>query len=122
MTDTMTKTDVIATEAQHVLQVYRRSQVVFERGSGSYLYAQDGRRYLDLISGVGVAALGHAHPKLAAAIARQASEVLHVSNLFFHPLQAEVAGKLSEHSGLERAFFCNSGTEAVEACLKFSRR
>ena len=123
MTQTMTRaTDVIAAEQEHVLQVYRRSQVVFERGSGSYLYAQDGRRYLDLISGVGVAALGHAHPKLTAAITRQASEVLHVSNLFFHPLQAEVASKLSELSGLDRAFFCNSGTEAVEACLKFSRR
>ena len=123
MTQTMTKTgDVIATEQQHVLQVYRRSQVVFERGSGCYLYAQDGRRYLDLISGVGVAALGHANPKLATAIARQAGEVLHVSNLFFHPLQAEVASKLSALSGLERAFFCNSGTEAVEACLKFARR
>ena len=114
--------DVIATEEQHVLQVYRRSQVVFERGSGCYLYAQDGRRYLDLISGVGVAALGHANPKLATAITRQAAEVLHVSNLFFHPLQAEVASKLSALSGLERTFFCNSGTEAVEACLKFARR
>ena len=122
MTQTMTKTDVMATEAQHVLQVYRRSQVVFERGSGSYLYAQDGRRYLDLISGVGVAALGHANPKLASAITRQAGEVLHVSNLFFHPLQAEVASKLTALSGLERTFFCNSGTEAVEACLKFARR
>ena len=122
MTETMTKTDVIATEAQRVLQVYRRSQVVFERGSGSYLYAQDGRRYLDLISGVGVASLGHAHPKLAAAITRQAAEVLHVSNLFFHPLQAEVASALTALSGLERTFFCNSGTEAVEACLKFARR
>ena len=122
MTQTMTTPDVIATEQQHVLQVYRRSQVVFERGSGCYLYAQDGRRYLDLISGVGVAALGHANPKLATAIAHQASEVLHVSNLFFHPLQAEVATKLSVLSGLERAFFCNSGTEAVEACLKFARR
>ena len=122
MTDTMTTPDVIATEQQHVLQVYRRSQVVFERGNGCYLYAQDGRRYLDLISGVGVAALGHANPKLASAIAHQAGEVLHVSNLFFHPLQAEVAAKLSALTGLERAFFCNSGTEAVEACLKFARR
>ena len=113
---------VIEREAQHVLQVYRRSHVVFERGRGCYLYAQDGREYLDLISGVGVAALGHANQKLAAAIARQAEEVLHVSNLFFHPLQAEVASKLSALSGLERAFFCNSGTEAVEACLKFARR
>jgi len=115
-------TDVIATEAEHVLQVYRRSPVVFERGSGAYLYTSEGRRYLDLISGVGVASLGHAHPGLAKAIAAQARELLHTSNLFFHPLQAEVASRLSALSGLERAFFCNSGTEAVEACLKFARR
>jgi acetylornithine/N-succinyldiaminopimelate aminotransferase len=115
-------TDVIAAEARKVLQVYRRGQVVFERGNGVYLYASDGRRYLDLISGVGVAALGHAHPALAKAIASQAKELLHTSNLFFHPLQAEVAGRLSALSGLDRAFFCNSGTEAVETCLKFARR
>ncbi|MEO6213016.1 MAG: acetylornithine/succinylornithine family transaminase [Vicinamibacterales bacterium] len=115
-------TDVIATEARHVLQVYRRGQVVFERGSGAYLYSSDGRKYLDLISGVGVASLGHAHPGLAKAIASQARELLHTSNLFFHPLQSDVATRLSALSGLERAFFCNSGTEAVEACLKFARR
>jgi len=119
---TTVATDVIATEAEHVLQVYRRSQVVFERGNGAYLYTSEGRRYLDLISGVGVASLGHAHPGLAQAIANQSRELLHTSNLFFHPLQAEVASRLSALSGLERAFFCNSGTEAVEACLKFSRR
>jgi len=115
-------TDVIATEAERVLQVYRRSPVVFERGSGAYLFTSEGRRYLDLISGVGVASLGHAHPGLAKAITAQAGELLHTSNLFFHPLQAEVASRLSALSGLDRAFFCNSGTEAVEACLKFSRR
>jgi predicted acetylornithine/succinylornithine family transaminase len=113
---------VIATEARNVLQVYRRGQVVFERGSGTRLFTQDGRSYIDLISGVGVAALGHAHPKLADAIAAQARELLHTSNLFFHPLQAEVASRLSALTGLDRAFFCNSGTEAVETCLKFARR
>ncbi len=119
---TTTATNVIATEARNVLQVYRRGQVVFERGSGTRLFTQDGRSYLDLISGVGVASLGHAHPKLAAAIAAQAKELLHTSNLFFHPLQAEVASRLSALSGLDRAFFCNSGAEAVETCLKFARR
>ena len=82
----------------------------------------DGRGYLDLISGVGVAALGHAHPGLAAALSQQASTLLHTSNLFYHPLQGELATRLSAISGLPRAFFCNSGAEAVEACLKFSRR
>src|SRR5215218_8464483 len=106
---TTVATDVIATEAAHVLQVYRRSQVVFERGSGAYLYTSEGRRYLDLISGVGVASLGHAHPGLAQAIAAQSLEPLHTANRFFHPLQAEVAARLSALSGLERAVVCNSG-------------
>jgi predicted acetylornithine/succinylornithine family transaminase len=115
-------TNVVAAEARSVLQVYRRGQVVFERGSGTRLFTQEGRSYIDLISGVGVAALGHAHPKLADAIAAQARELLHTSNLFFHPLQAEVAARLTALTGLDRAFFCNSGTEAVETCLKFARR
>jgi hypothetical protein len=80
------------------------------------------REYLDLVSGIGVTSLGHAHPGLAAAIAEQASTLLHTSNLYFHPFQAEAAGRLSALSGLARTFFCNSGTEANEACLKFARR
>ena len=118
---TMT-TDPIALDAQHVLQVYRRAPVVFERGEGSALFTGAGERYLDLISGVGVASLGHAHPALARALAEQASTLIHTSNLFHHPLQSELATRLSDLSGMPRAFFCNSGAEAVEACLKFSRR
>jgi acetylornithine/N-succinyldiaminopimelate aminotransferase len=117
-----TATDVIAIEKEHLLQVYKRGSVVFERGRGCRLFDADGRSYLDLVSGVGVAALGHAHPRLAAAVAEQAQQLLHTSNLFFHPLQGEVAARLSSLSGLPRAFFCNSGTEAVEASLKFARR
>jgi len=113
---------VMALETDHLLQVYRRGQVVFERGKGCRLFDADGRGYLDLISGVGVASLGHAHPRLAAAIGEQAATLLHTSNLFHHPLQSELALRLSELSGLPRAFFCNSGAEAVEACLKFARR
>ena len=117
-----TATNVMALETEHVLQVYRRGPVVFERGRGCRLFDSDGRAYLDFISGVGVASLGHGHPRLAAAIADQASTLLHTSNLFYHPLQGEVAARLAALSGLPRAFFCNSGTEAVEACLKFARR
>ena len=115
-------TDVRALESQHVLQVYRRLPVVFDRGHGVRLTSDSGRTYLDFISGIGVASLGHAHPGLAEALARQASTLLHTSNLYFHPLQGELATRLSDRTGLERAFFCNSGTEAVEACLKFARR
>jgi predicted acetylornithine/succinylornithine family transaminase len=114
--------EVPAREARHILQVYRRMPVTFVRGEGVRLYDANGREYLDLLSGVGVASLGHAHPALARAIAEQAQTLIHTSNLFYHPFQAQLAEELAGLSGLPRAFFCNSGTEAVEACLKFARR
>jgi acetylornithine/N-succinyldiaminopimelate aminotransferase len=114
--------DVQALESRHVLQTYRRAPVVFTRGEGVWLFDEDGRRYLDLISGVGVASLGHAHPQLADALAEQARTLVHTSNLYFHTLQGQVASRLASLSGLSRTFFCNSGTEAVEGCLKFARR
>jgi acetylornithine aminotransferase/acetylornithine/N-succinyldiaminopimelate aminotransferase len=114
--------DVKALESQHVLQTYRRAPVVFTRGEGVYLFDEDGRRYLDLISGVGVASLGHANPLLAEALAEQARTLVHTSNLYFHTLQGQVASRLASLSGLSRTFFCNSGTEAMEGCLKFARR
>jgi acetylornithine/N-succinyldiaminopimelate aminotransferase len=119
---TTVSSSVMAVETEHVLQIYKRNPVVFERGRGCYLFDAAGRGYLDLVSGIGVAALGHAHPRLAAAIAEQASTLLHTSNLYYHPLQGELATRLAGMSGLPRAFFCNSGTEAIEACLKFARR
>ena len=109
-------------EARHIVSTYRRAPIVVVRGQGVFLYDAEGREYLDLISGVGVAALGHAHPGLADALARQARTLLHCSNLFYHPLQGQLAERLALLSGLPRAFFCNSGTEAVETCLKFVRR
>ena len=114
--------DIQALEARHVLQTYRRQPITLVRGKGVRLCDAEGREYLDLLSGIGVASLGHAHPGLARAIAEQAQTLLHTSNLFFHPLQGQLAERLAHLSGLPRAFFCNSGTEAVEACLKFARR
>ena len=114
--------DVRAVESAHLLQVYKRVPVVLTRGGGSYVHDADGRRYLDFVSGLGVASLGHAHPGLAAALADQARTLVHTSNLYFHPLQGRVGRRLAALSGLPRAFFCNSGTEAVEGCLKFARR
>jgi acetylornithine aminotransferase/acetylornithine/N-succinyldiaminopimelate aminotransferase len=118
----VTLDDIQARETRHVLQTYKRQPVVFVRGSGACLYDETGREYLDLVSGIGVASLGHAHPGLAAAIAEQAGTLIHTSNLYFHPYQAEAAARLARLSGLTRTFFCNSGAEAVEACLKFARR
>lgn len=117
-----TALDVRALEAQRLLQNYRRFPVVFTRGEGIRLFDEDGRPYLDFLSGIGVASLGHAHPVLTRALTDQAATLLHTSNLYYHPLQAELAQRLTTLSGLDRAFFCNSGTEAIEACLKFARR
>ena len=119
---TVVMDDVVARESRFVLQTYKRNPVTLVRGNGVRVYDADGREYLDLLSGIGVAALGHAHPGLAAAITDQAQTLIHTSNLFYHPLQGQVAERLAQLSGLPRAFFCNSGTEAVEACLKFARR
>ncbi len=119
---TTSSESVKALEARHVLQTYRRQPVVFVRGDGARLFDDAGRAYLDFVSGIGVVVLGHAHPGLAAAIADQARTLIQTSNLYFHPLQGQLAAQLAALSGLQRTFFCNSGTEAVEACLKFARR
>jgi predicted acetylornithine/succinylornithine family transaminase len=118
----LTLDDIRAGESRHVLQTYRRQPVAFVRGSGAHLFDVDGRDYLDFVSGIGVTSLGHAHPGLTAAIADQAATLVHTSNLYYHPFQLEAASRLAQLSGLARTFFCNSGTEAVEACLKFARR
>lgn len=119
---TTTTADVQATEAKYVLQTYKRQPVVFVQGRGTRLTDLDGRTYLDFISGIGVSVLGHGHAALAQAVADQAASLLHTSNLYYHPLQGQVAARLATLSGLQRSFFCNSGTEAMEACLKFARR
>ncbi len=115
-------TTVQAVEAAHVLQTYKRQPVVFVRGEGVWLVDDNGRRYLDFLSGIGVNVLGHGHPALVGAVRDQVATLVHTSNLFFHPYQAPLAERLTKASGLARAFFCNSGAEAVEGCLKFARR
>jgi predicted acetylornithine/succinylornithine family transaminase len=113
---------VTALEARHVLQTYKRTPVVFVRGEGTRLIDASGARYLDFVSGIGVVVLGHGDRGLAEAIADQGATLIQTSNLYFHPLQGQLAEKLAQLSGLQRSFFCNSGAEAVEACLKFARR
>jgi predicted acetylornithine/succinylornithine family transaminase len=109
-------------DRSHVFPTYDRAPVVFVRGEGAWLFDADGKRYLDLLSGIAVNALGHNHPRIVAAIAEQAGKVLHVSNLFHNEHQAALAQKLCAATGMSRAFFCNSGAEAVEAAIKVSRR
>jgi len=117
----MSLASVMRAESALLLPTYDRYKVLFRKGRGVYLYDDSGRAYLDLLSGIGVNALGHGHPAIRAAIARQAGRLLHVSNLFFHDYQAELARRLTKISGLDRAFFCNSGTEAWEGALKLAR-
>ncbi len=119
---TTTTPDIKAIESQRLLQNYRRFPVVFTRGAGSRLFDESDRSYLDFLTGIGVASLGHAHPALTKAVADQAATLMHVSNLYYHPLQAELALRLTALTDLDRAFFCNSGTEAIEGCLKFARK
>ncbi|MEO6600450.1 MAG: acetylornithine transaminase, partial [Polyangiaceae bacterium] len=101
---------------------YRQPPFVFVRGEGSQLFDASGKRYLDLYAGIAVSTLGHAHPKLSAAIAAQAATLLHVSNYFYNEPNVRLAEKLCRLTGMDRAFFCNSGTEAIEATLKLARR
>jgi acetylornithine/N-succinyldiaminopimelate aminotransferase len=112
---------VIRSEQKLLLPTYDRHKILVDRGRGVYLWDADGRRYLDFLSGIGVNALGYGHPRIQAVIKRQASRLIHVSNLFFHEYQSELAKRLTKYSGLDRAFFCNSGTEAWEGALKLAR-
>jgi acetylornithine/N-succinyldiaminopimelate aminotransferase len=117
----MSLASVSRMEGKFLLPTYERQPILFERGRGVYLWDSQGKRYLDFLSGIGVNALGHNHPAIQAAIKHQASRLIHVSNLFFHEYQADLARLLTEISGLDRAFFCNSGTEAWEGALKIAR-
>src|SRR5690606_6926683 len=99
-----------------------RFRLAFVRGEGARLYDVEGRAYLDLVSGLAVTALGHGHPKLKKAIVEAAETLLHTSNLFYIPPQAELAAALTEVTPFDRVFFCNSGAEANEAAIKLARR
>lgn len=103
---------------QHLLPVYTRQPVVLTSGIGCYVTDNEGKRYLDMVAGIGVNALGYSHPSLVAAMSDQAAKMVHSSNLFHNPYQAPLADRLCEMSGLDRAFFSNSGTEAMEAAIK----
>jgi acetylornithine aminotransferase len=110
------------TAASPVMPTYAPQPVAFDRGDGAWLYDTDGRRYLDLLAGIAVNTLGHNHPRLVAAIADQASKIIHTSNLFEIPLRRELAQRLVDLSGMTNVFFCNSGLEANEAAIKIARK
>ena len=118
----MRTTDIIALEQQYILQTYGRPEFVLERGNGVYLFDMDGNRYLDFVSGLAVNALGYGDYDVLKAIEEQASQLMHVSNLYHTIPSTLLAKQLVENSFADRVFFCNSGTEAWEATLKFCRK
>ena len=118
----MTKLEQIrAVEDKLLLKTYDRNPLLFTGGEGVHLIDEKGERYLDLLSGIGVNALGYGHPAIEEAIARQSRKLIHTSNLFFHEGQAELALRLTERTGMDRVFFANTGTEAWEGALKLAR-
>jgi len=117
-----TESELASAGHSYLYPNYRQPPFVFVRGEGSFLFDASGKRYLDLYAGIAVSTLGHAHPKLSSAIAAQAGKLLHVSNYFYNEPNVRLAEKLCRLTEMDRAFFCNSGTEAIEATLKLARR
>lgn len=113
--------EIQAAEARLLLSTYDRSPILFVGGEGVYIQDENGTKYLDLLSGIGVNALGYNHPAIVETIARQSRALIHTSNLYYHEGQAELATRLTERMGLDRVFFSNSGTEAWEGALKLAR-
>ncbi len=113
--------EIVELEQKYLLNTYARYPVAFVRGKGVYLYDVNGKRHLDFLSGLAVNSLGHAHPRIVKVIREQAAKVIHLSNLYYNEYQGLLAEKLCQKSGLDRAFFTNSGTEAIEGALKVVR-
>ena len=108
-------------EKRFLLPTYNRYPVAFERGKGVFLYDFEGKKYLDFVAGLGVNALGHAHPRIVKTIREQAAKLIHISNLYYHEYQGQLAERLCRLSGLDRVFFSNSGSEAMEGAIKLAR-
>ncbi len=108
-------------EKRFLLPTYNRYPVAFERGKGVFLFDFEGKKYLDFVAGLGVNALGHAHPRIVKTIREQAGRLIHVSNLYYNEYQGQLAERLCQLSGLDRVFFSNSGTEAMEGAIKLAR-
>ena len=117
----MNLASVMQSERKLLVPTYDRHKILLQAGSGMYLRDSNGKKYLDFLSGIGVNALGYHHPAVQKTLKQQAARLIHVSNLFYHEYQSELARRLVRISGLERTFFCNSGTEAWEGALKFAR-
>ncbi|MBB6066853.1 acetylornithine transaminase [Methanococcus maripaludis] len=119
---TLEKEQIISDEKKYVIGTYGRVPVVLVKGNGMSVFDTDGKEYLDFLAGIGVNNVGHCHPKVVEAIKNQAETLIHVSNIYYNVPQIELAKKLVKLSGLDKAFFCNSGAEANEAAIKLARK
>jgi acetylornithine/N-succinyldiaminopimelate aminotransferase len=117
----MKREDIQALEEKYLFPTYKRAELFCSYGSGVHIYDINGKRYLDMLGGISVNSLGYGHPRLVKALEEQGRRLIHCSNLFYHPYQGLLAKKLVEISGMSKAFFANSGTEAIEAALKIAR-
>ena len=118
----MLKEDVFAQDAQYYMPVFARYNIVLSHGEGPYVYDTDGKRYLDFLAGIAVNILGHAHPKVAEAVADQAKKLIHCSNLYYTEAQVKLIKSLAEISGMDKVFIANTGAEANEGALKLARK
>ncbi len=118
----MNKEQIIAQDEQHYVPVFARYPIVLSHGEGPYVYDTEGKKYLDFLAGIAVNVLGHAHPKLVAAIAEQAGKIIHCSNLYYTEQQASLAAALTKLAGMDKVFFANSGAEANEGAIKLARK
>lgn len=118
----MNKEQIVATEKQYYMPVFSRNPIVLSYGKGPYVYDSEGNKYLDFLAGIAVNLLGHAYPKLVAAISEQAGKLIHCSNLYYTEVQTLLAKKIAEVSGMDKVFICNSGAEANEGAMKLARK
>ncbi|MBE3577498.1 MAG: acetylornithine transaminase [Limnochordales bacterium] len=118
----MNTAEIVALTEDYGMKTYNRQPLALVRGAGCRVWDAEGRCFLDFVGGIATAAVGHCHPRVVAAVQEQAGQLIHTSNLFYTEPQARLARRLAELTGLDRVFFCNSGTEAVEAAIKLARR
>ncbi len=119
MTD---KNDIVKRESESIFQTYGRQDVLLVKGSGARVWDSEGREYLDFVAGIAVNSIGHCHPRMVEAVSRQAAALIHTSNLYYTENQVLLAEELKRLTGMDRAYFCNSGAESIEAALKLVRR
>lgn len=118
----MTTKEYIEEAEQHLIHTYNRYQIVLEKGEGVYLYDVDGKKYLDFAAGIAVFALGYGNKEYNDALKAQVDKLLHTSNLYYNVPAVEAAKKITKQSGMDRVFFTNSGTEAIEGAIKLARK